>query len=427
MFAYGVNDDASFAVLTKEEIEKIVKHMGNIAHNNLSQSVDIDHAVLEYNGHPILFVYVPEQREKPLYLRGKDYHESYCRANGQTRKMSEMQVRNMIATSQGLSFEERVAKRDLTKSDVLHLLNFRKFFELLDRDIPKSIDSIMHKMTDYGFCLGEGDNWSITNLGAILFANDLNDFEGICNRKVVVRKYVGSNNRNTLIEQFEPQGYAVGFEGLIDFIMKNVSAENIEVKREDVAKYPRIAIREFTANALVHQDFGISGINITVEIFSNRIVITNPGAPLNDINRLIDLPPNSRNEKLAGQMFLLGFCERRGSGIDRAVAALEEMHLPAAKITKDEMCTRVTLYPHKELNNMTKAEKIEACYQHACLVNEDGHSMNNQSVRERFNLKKTQSSVASRIISDTQEAGLIKIANAGIMSKKLMTYLPYYA
>lgn len=427
MFAYGVNDDATFTVLTKEEIEKIVKHMGNIAHNNLSQAVDIDHAVLEYNGHPVLFVYVPEQREKPIFLRGKDYHESYCRANGQTRKMSELQVRNMIATSQGLSFEERIAKRDLTRDDVLQLLNFRKFFELLDKDTPKSVDSIMHRMADYGFCIGEEDNWSITNLGAILFANNLNDFEGLSNRKVIVRKYVGANNRNTLLEQFSQYGYAVGFEGLIDFIMKNVSTENIEVKRKDVAEYPRIAIREFAANALVHQDFGISGINITIEIFSNRIVITNPGAPLNDVNRLIDLPPNSRNEKLAGQMFLLGFCERRGSGIDRAVAAIEDMHLPAAKIAKEEMCTRVTLYPHKELNDMTKEEKIEACYQHACLVNEDGMSMNNQSVRERFNLKKTQSSVASRIISDTQEAGLIKPANTDIVSKKFMTYVPYYA
>ena len=251
MFAYGVNDDATFTVLTKEEIEKIVKHMGNIAHNNLSQAVDIDHAVLEYNGHPVLFVYVPEQREKPIFLRGKDYHESYCRANGQTRKMSELQVRKMIASSQGLSFEERIAKRDLTKNEVLQLLNFRKFFELLDKDTPKSVDSIMHRMADYGFCIGEEDNWSITNLGAILFANNLNDFEGISNRKVIVRKYVGTNNRNTLREQFGQYGYAVGFEGLIDFIMKNVSTESIEVKRKDVAEYPQIAIREFTANAIL--------------------------------------------------------------------------------------------------------------------------------------------------------------------------------
>ena len=75
---------------------------------------------------------------------------------------------------------------------------------------------------------------------------------------------------------------------------------------------------------------------------------------------------------------------------------------------------------------MTKGEKIEACYQHACLLNEDGMTLNNQSVRDRFNLNKTQSSVASRIIADTQEAGLIKVSNADIVSKKYATYVPYY-
>lgn len=96
MFAYGINDDASFVELSKEQIESIVRTLGNIAHNNLSHAIDIDHAVLLYEGHPILFVYVPEQREKPIFLRGKDYHEAYCRVNGQTRKMSDLQVRNMI-------------------------------------------------------------------------------------------------------------------------------------------------------------------------------------------------------------------------------------------------------------------------------------------------------------------------------------------
>lgn len=158
----------------------------------------------------------------------------------------------MIATSQGLRFEERVAKRGLTKSDVLQLLNFRKLFELQDKDVPKSADSIVARMSECGFCIGSDDEWSITNLGAILFANNLNDFDELGSRKVVVRKYIGVNNRNILFEQFGKYGYAVGFEGLVDFIMKNVSIENIDVKRKDVADYPRIAIREFVANALVH-------------------------------------------------------------------------------------------------------------------------------------------------------------------------------
>ena len=172
----------------------------------------------------------------------------------------------------------------------------------------------------------------------------MNDFSELANRKVIVRKYIGNNNREQLTEQIGQYGYAVGFEGLIDFIMNYVSTEAISVKREAIVQYPRIAIREFVATALVHQDFGISGINLTIEIFSNRLVITNPGAPLNDINRLIDLPPNSRNEKLAELMYLFRFCERRGSGVDRAIAAIEEMHLPAPRIAKEETCTRTKRY-----------------------------------------------------------------------------------
>ena len=426
MFAFGINDDGSFCNLTKDCIDDIAKKLGNIAHHNLSTSIDIDHAVLSYEGHSILFVYVPEQREKPIHLRGKDIRESFCRINGQTIRMSALQVRNMIATSQGLSFEDRTAKDNLSREEVMSLLDYKKFFELIDKDVPQSQDSILARLKDYNCCEGKEDSWRITNLGAILFANNLDDFRELRNRQVIVRKYIGTNNRDIQIERIGKYGYAIGFEELIQLVMQCVSTESIDVKREKVAAYPRVAIREFIANALVHQDFTINGIAITIEIFTNRIVITNPGAPLNDVNRLIDLPPNSRNEQLAEKMFLLGFCERRGSGIDRAIAAIESMHLPAPKIVKEETCTRITLYPHKELADMSKEERIEACYQHACLLNEDGLTTNNQSVRERFNLDKTQSSVASRIIADTLDAGLIKISNSDIQSKKYATYVPYY-
>ena len=263
-------------------------------------------------------------------------------------------------------------------------------------------------------------------MGAILFARDLSAFPEMQGREVIVRKYSGTNNRQQEFEQHGMYGYAVGFEGLVDFIMDKTSTERIAIQREAVPTYPRIAIREFVANALVHQDFAITGMPVTIEIFSNRLTITNAGAPLNDIQRLIDLPPQSRNELLAQTMFMLGICERRGSGIDRAVAAVEEMFLPAVKFTKSEQHTRVFMFPQKSIKEMTKQEKIDACYQHACIVYEDGQAVNNQSVRERFLLNKNESAVASRILSDTQEAGYIKLANPETTSKKFASYIPYY-
>lgn len=426
ILVFGVHNDGTCFDMTKEEIDKIVQTLGNIALNNLVYSIPIEHSVMEFEGHSLLFVYIPEQNDKPVHLRGKDIYASYYRSAGQTVKMSRNQVKALIATSLGITFEQQIAKDGLTKEEVLKLLNYRALYRLLDKNIPQSIDAIIERLNQYNLCGNTGNNWYITNLGAILFANEFHDFPNMAGHEVIVRKYVGTNNRQQEFEQHGVYGYAVGFEGLVNFIMRNTSSEKIDVKREAIPTYPMVAVREFVANALVHQDFGITGLPVTIEIFSNRLSITNAGAPLNDINRLIDLPPQSRNEQLAQMMFILGICERRGSGIDRAIAAIEEMYLPPVKFTKSEQHTRVFMYPQKSLKDMTKQEKISACYQHACLKYEDGERINNQSVRERFELSKNDSSVASRIISDTMEAGLIKPADIETASKKYMTYIPFY-
>lgn len=427
LLVFGVNNDATFASLTKEEMDKIIQTLGNIAKNNLSISICIEHSVIDYKGFDLLFVHIPEQADKPVYLRGNNIFNSYYRSAGQTVKMSQAQIKLLIADSQGRPFESRIAKDHVELNQLLSLINYKKFYELIDRKIPQEKTIIANNLEEYGLCIKNNSLWNITNLGSILFANNINDFEGLKSHSVIVRKYAGTNNRETLSEQFGVYGYAVGFEGLVDYIMKYTSLkEEISVKRINVPTYPKIAIREFVANALVHQDFSISGMSVTIDIFSNRIAITNPGPPLNDINRLLDLPPQSRNEELARKMFLFGFCERRGSGIDRAVEAIEKMFLPAAKITKGQQFTRVFLYPKKSFNEMTKREKIDACYQHACLMFEDNQSINNQSVRERFGINKNNSAVASRIIADTLEAGLIKISDESIVSKKYATYIPYY-
>ncbi|WP_218823876.1 ATP-binding protein [Flavobacterium psychrophilum] len=62
------------------------------------------------------------------------------------------------------------------------------------------------------------------------------------------------------------------------------------------------------------------------------------------------------------KLLLLGICERRGSGIDRAIEAIEARKLPAVKFEKSESHTKVILFPPKELKEMSKTEKIRACY-----------------------------------------------------------------
>lgn len=428
ILVFGVNNDGTHFSISKDDADRIIQLLGNIAKNNLSYSIALEHSIIEYEGSALLFIYIPEQKEKPVHLKGSDIYNSYHRSAGSTVKMSKQQVKLLIALSQGISFEEQIALDNLSQKDVLSLLNYKKFYELRDKNAPQSSNIIFNNLMEYEFCLQKDNHFAITNLGALLFANNMSDFPTIKNCSIIVRKYIGDSNLELEFEKIGKYGYAVGFVGLIQFIMNNTpKKEKIQDIRKLEFMYPEIAIREFVANALVHQDFAITGSPVTIEIFSNRISISNVGAPLNDINRLIDLPPRSRNEKLAETMHLLNICERRGSGIDRAITEIEKKNLPPVKFSKSEQYTRVFLFAPKQLNYMTKEEKIRACYQHACILNEKCIALNNTTLRERFGLDKNKTSVASRIINDTLEAGYIKPLDDESLSKKGAKYIPYYA
>lgn len=422
---FGINDDARFEEMDKATIEEITKKLGNIAKNNLAWSIQIEHAVLDYEGHALLFVRIPEQQNKPVYLRGRDIYEAYIRSAGHTVKMSREQVHEMLALSHGLTYEKRVARSAVMEETVLELLDYEKLYELIDKRIPQDRSRIMGLMCEFGMIEHKDDRYDILNLGAILFARNLKDFD-LENKEVIVRKYAGTNNLVMEIEHKMSVGYAVGFEDMVDTVMRFTSKEKIGVRREAIPTYPRVAVREFAANLMVHQDFAITGMPITIEIFTNRLVMTNPGACLNDVNRLIDLPPHSRNEGMAQLMLQLDMCERRGSGYDRAVAAIEEMLLPAYKVQSGDDFTRVFMFPMKALKDMTKEEKIIACYQHACLLYENNLNLTNQAVRERFGLDKNKSSIASRIIADAVERGLLKVSDEQNTSTKYVSYIPFY-
>ena len=183
-------------------------------------------------------------------------------------------------------------------------------------------------------------------------------------------------------------GYAVVFEKLIKFIeaLVPMREEFISGVRKKNVAYPISALRETVANALIHQDFFVSGAGPLVEIFSNRIEVTNPGDSLVNIKRIIDNPPKSRNEKLASLLRELGLCEELGSGWDRIVLSCEYKQLPAPKIETFSDDTRVTLFSEVSFTGLSMDDKLWACYLHACVKYVQSEQVTNRSLRERFGL-----------------------------------------
>lgn len=67
-----------------------------------------------------------------------------------------------------------------------------------------------------------------------------------------------------------------------------------------------------------------------------------------------------------------------------------------------------------------------ACYLHACLKRVNREYMTNSSLRERFQIAQKNSSMMTRLLNETCEAGLIKISDDST-SDKNRKYLPYWA
>lgn len=355
----------------------------------------------------------------------------YIRVNSTKQKLKDFpeKERKLWKCFESKIFETQIIMNNVAKEDIFDLLDYDTYFNLMNIKHNLSKEYILEKLIEEDFVIFKRGTYSITYLGAIVLAKDLSKFKEIKLRAPRVVVYSGNNKYNTLSDITGNKGYAVAFENLINYI--NDKALNKEVIgdafRETRYQYPKIAIRETVANALVHQDFLEGNKGPLIEIYSDRIEITNSGKPLIDVKRFIDHTPKSRNEKLANIMRLLKICEEKGSGVDKVITSIEEMNLPAPEYEEYEDSIRVILYAHKEYAKMTEEERLRATYQHCCLKYVNKEFMTNTTLRERFRIDKNNSSTVSRLIALAVDKEIIKDFDPEGTAKKFKKYIPYWA
>jgi len=320
-----------------------------------------------------------------------------------------------------------VAVEDCDAEDVVRLLDTQSYFDLIKLPYPATRDGVIERFLGEKLIEASGDSYSITRLGAILFAKRIDEIEAVASKAARVIVYEGTGKLKTKLDQIGNKGYAVGFEGLVDYVLAQVPSNEVIEKalREEVKMFPTIAIRELVANALVHQDFSETGSSVRIELYMDRMEITNPGTPDLSPDRFID-EYRSRNEQLANLMRRFGICEEKGSGVDKVVNAAEVYQLPAPDFRVGERHTTAILFAQKYFGDMDREDRLRACYQHACLRYVMNEKMTNQSLRERFKLPERKSATVSQIISDAVNAGRIK-PDAVSTSRKFAKYVPFWA
>lgn len=425
---FGIEDKTHIVKGTTFRAKSFKKGQEDLEHwllNRLNPRIDFSVYDFEYEVEKFLSLYViPATKNHPVEF----LHNSYIRIGSITRKLNDFPEKQAIIwRKESVPFEKEIAKDNLSASDITKFLSTETYFDLLKLPYPSDQQGVIEKLVEEGLVIKNQGYYAITKLGALLFAKQFKDFESISRKSVRVIVYKGKNKVETEREQIGAKGYAVGFEGLLDWINSQLPAnEEIgKALRTEIRMYPEIAIRELVANALIHQDLTQMGFPM-IEIFSDRIEISNAGNPLVKPERFIDAY-QSRNEKLADLMRRMGFCEEKGSGLDKVIFYNELFQLPPINVIEAEKRTRITMYCYKTLNDLDKKEKVRACYQHACLKYVSNEKMTNQSLRERFKIENQNAAIASRIIRDALEEKVIKEDDPENKSRKYASYIPFWA
>lgn len=432
VLVFGVDDQAATLTgIQQDEAAAIVGQLANLGRSALEPPVAIDHAIVEFHGIPLLFVKVKESKTKPVHLRGKPLDHCFIRSGGTTRSASRQEVGALLLNSRNPLWEELRATTLLRPDEVLAKLDAESIHTLLERPMPQTNEELLRWLEDEKLIESDGNGYYITNFGAIAAARRLEGFDGLERKRIRVIRYRGLNKVETIDETVGQKGYAIGFEGLITHLRRILPHSEVIEKalRREVSLYPEIALRELIANALIHQDFGISGTGPLIEIFDNRIEFINPGTLLSSkkLDRLIGTTPESRNEIFASAFRRYRICEERGTGFLKVITAIELYGLPPVAFELGENYFKVTLFAPRKFAEMSQTERIEACYQHAVLKYLSSSAMTNTSLRDRLKMHEKQRTQVSNLIRDALDAGRIKRKDPTSVSSKFAEYIPYWA
>ena len=427
---FGIDNNGQSVELDNSHVALVSNTLANLGRDAIEPPLALDHAVIEFRGFPVLLVRVEEHGVKPVHRRGKTIEECWIRSNATTRKASRQEVASLMLNSAQPRWEELHASGMMTIEDVQNALDIETLCKLLERPVPGDAAELSRWLVAEGIVSAQGRGYYITNFGAIAAAKSIATFDSVGRKGVRVIRYRGTNKTAAIDEVAGQRGYAAAFEGLIGYLHQVLPRSEVieQSLRTQVTLYPDIALREVIANALIHQDFSVSGAGPMIDIYDDRIEVTNPGGllPGKRLDRLIGATPHSRNEKLASSFRRFRICEERGTGFQKIVGAIELFGMPPLRFSELDNAFRVTLFAPRKFVDMSMEERVEAAYQHAVLQHLSSKTLTNTSLRDRFKLHEKYRNQVTNLISSAVVANRLKRADEG-GGNKFAEYLPYWA
>ena len=296
--------------------------------------------------------------------------------------------------------ERSIVASALSGLEVLRLLNTEAYVRLSRMEIADNKEEQLRYLEKFGLIKKSGSAYELPLFSAYLLARNLSDFNQLAKKRVRIVSYGGNDNLSPAICDIEFK------EGIVEAFPS--------VFKEVVRLIPR------------HEKIDSGSGRRLIEIFKNRVEITNSGKPVLDQLHFLDGAPTIKNKRVFTEMKNLGLVDGQGYGWRKIVKELESRSLPAPEIKIRKNSITVTIWFEKPLKLLSLDQRNWTVYLHTVLRYLLNEPANNASLRQRLNLPESKSSTVSKLFRQAAEGGLVKPFDKH-SSNKTKKYLPAWS
>ena len=365
LIVFGVKEDrvsGEIEIVGNYELAERQEQIASYFSERMQNVERPDIRIISYQGYDLIAIIVKEtpNESKPCYEKNMGLPNGACIRVGSTDRVINLEeMKQFVRNSSLYKFDKTQAL-----GTSLEMLSEQKLIDFFAKSAKKTGRSLLTRPIDFKILknlsvVKEFDNKLLpTVAGFMLFAKESPQLVGDFSRYVIrCIRYSGISPASPIVDKVDIEGTLDDqIDQMQKFILRNIplNAEITGTKRVEKYEYPPEAIRELVANAVVHRDYRMTETYTQVNIFSNRIEISNPGnLPPGVTIETIKESQFSRNEIIAGILKDMDYLEEYGRGIDIVFSRMAEEDLLEPVFKNISNSFKVTLFgkSFKDLND----------------------------------------------------------------------------
>lgn len=309
----GIKDNPREVVgIAGNNLIDIEEQLSSLIHDSCKPTILPDISFQNVDGRYIIVIQIAKGNNPPYYLKSKgEMDGTYIRVGSSNRKATPEILEELYRKRSNISFDS-VAVYNKT-ADELDLESLMvQFLEIVGEELTPTV---LEKLN----LIHQEHNQNYPTNGLVLLSDDALRHKLFPYSKIECARFKGEIPGDFIDQKTIDVPLSLQAEEAYQFLLRHISqGSSYEgVYRKDRWEYPVIALREVVRNAIIHRDYALTGKDIKIAVFDDKIEITSPGnlLPTIDFNELESGQSDIRNKVLAPVFKKLGIIEQWGNGL----------------------------------------------------------------------------------------------------------------